>query len=36
MELAPCNWNDKKYYRGCVLAVYTDGGKILNELNFQN
>ena len=36
MELAPCNWNDKKYYRGCVLAVYTDGGKVLNELNFQN
>lgn len=36
LELAPCNWNDKKYYRGCVLAVYTDSGKVLNDLNFNN
>ncbi len=36
MEIAPCNWNDKKYYRGCVLAVYTEDGKVLNELNFNN
>ena len=36
IEIAPCNWNDKTYYRGCVLAVYTDNGKVLNELNFNN
>ena len=35
MELAPCNWNNKTYYRGCVLAVYTDNGKVVNNLNFQ-
>lgn len=35
LEIAPCNWNDKKYYRGCVLAVYTDNGKVVNNLNFQ-
>ena len=37
MEIAPCNWNDKKdNYRGCVLAVVLeDGTKILNTLNFQ-
>ncbi len=36
MEIAPCNWNDKKdNYRGCVLAVILeDGTKILNTLNF--
>ena len=36
MEIAPCNWNDKKYYRGCVLAVYTENGKVLNNLNFEH
>jgi len=35
LELAACNWNSKTYYRGCVLAVLTDGGKILNTLNFN-
>ncbi len=35
LEIAPCNWNDKNYYAGCVLAVYTDSGKVFNELNFQ-
>ena len=35
MELAPCNWNNKTYYAGCVLAVYTDGGKVMNTHNFQ-
>ena len=34
MELAACNWN-ANFYKGCVLAVYTENGKILNELNFQ-
>ena len=36
IEVAPCNWNEKTTYRGCVLAVVLeDGTKILNELNFQ-
>ena len=37
MEIAPCNWNNKKdEYRGCVLAVvHEDGTKTVNELNFQ-
>ena len=37
MEIAPCNWNDKKdNYRGCVLAVVLeDGTKVYNTLNFN-
>ena len=35
LEIAPCNWNNKTYYAGCVLAVYTADGKVLNELNFN-
>ncbi len=38
VEIAACNWNDKKdYWRGCALAVYLDdeGGKIYNTLNFD-
>jgi hypothetical protein len=36
VEIAACNWNDKSYYVGCVLAVVNaDGSKVLNELNFQ-
>ena len=33
-EVAACNWNDKNYYTGCVLAVVTQDGKVYNELNF--
>ena len=36
LELAPCNWNGKNYYAGCVLAVHTADGKVVNELNFAN
>ena len=36
LELAACNWNNKTYYAGCVLAVVTPDGKVLNELNFLN
>ncbi|MGN0998267.1 MAG: hypothetical protein ACI4PO_01785 [Faecousia sp.] len=37
VEIAPCNWNSKDYYTGCVLAViHEDGSKTPNELNFQN
>ena len=36
MEIAPCNWNNKTYYAGCVLAVVNpDGSKIVNTLNFN-
>ncbi|MGM9632398.1 MAG: hypothetical protein ACI3XL_04830 [Eubacteriales bacterium] len=34
VELAPCNWNNKTYWRGCVLSVITDDGQVYNELNF--
>lgn len=34
VEIAPCNWNDKNYYTGCVLSVITDSGKVVNQLNF--
>ena len=35
VEIAPCNWNAKNYYAGCVLAVRNaDGSKTCNELNF--
>ncbi len=36
LELAACNWNNKNYYVGCVLAVITEDGKVLNELNFNH
>ena len=37
VELAPCNWNSKSYYAGCVLAVILeDGTKVCNNLNFEN
>ncbi len=35
LELIPCNWNGKTYYAGCVLAVRTADGKVVNQLNFQ-
>ena len=37
VELAPCNWNSKSYYAGCVLAVILeDGTKVCNNLNFED
>lgn len=36
LELAPCNWNSKNYYAGCVLAVVLeDGTKVYNDYNFK-
>jgi len=36
VEIAPVNWNDKTYYRGCVISA-TDGEKtLINNLNFQD
>ena len=35
LEIAPCNWNDKSYWRGCAIAIrLADGTKIVNQLNF--
>ena len=37
VEIAPCNWNSKTYYTGCVLSViHEDGTKTYNTLNFDN
>ena len=37
VEINPCNWNNKTYYTGCVLAVINpDGSKTVNSLNFGN
>ena len=36
LEIAPCNWNDKTYWVGCVLAIrLEDGTKIMNTYNFD-
>ena len=36
VEIAPCNWNSKAGFAGCVLAVVNeDGTKVLNTLNFK-
>ena len=34
LEVAICDWNSKGN-KGCVLAVYTEDGKVINSLNFQ-
>lgn len=36
LEIAPCNWNDKNFWAGCALAVYTPDGKVMNTLNFDS
>ena len=35
VEVAACNWNDKKFWRGCVMSVITEDGKVYNTLNFD-
>lgn len=36
LEIAPCNWNNKGYWVGCVLAIRNeDGSKVYNTLNFD-
>ena len=35
IEIAPCNWNSKNHWKGCVLAVRTEDGKVYNQLNFD-
>ena len=37
LEVAPCNWNDKTAYKGCVLAlILEDGTKVYNTYNWNN
>ena len=36
LEIAPVNWNDKTYYRGCVISVTNGEKTIINNLNFQD
>lgn len=37
LEIAPCNWNDKTYWAGCVLAIRNeDGSKVMNTWVFDN
>ena len=36
IEVAPVNWNNKTYMRGCILSITTaDGEKVVNTYNFQ-
>ena len=36
-EVAVCNWNDKDYYTGCIIAVILeDGTRVVNNLHFAN
>lgn len=34
-EVAPCNWNSKNFFKGCILSVKdASGNKVVNTLNF--
>ena len=35
IEISPCNWNSKNHWKGCILAVRTEDGKVYNTLNFD-
>lgn len=36
MELVPCNWNNKSYYRVMLIAIHPEGqDKIVNDLYFR-
>ena len=35
-EIAPCNWNGKNYYAGCVISATVNGVKTINMLNFSS
>ena len=35
IELALCDWNAKGL-KGCILAIYTDDGKLINQVNFTD
>ncbi len=35
VEIAPCNWNGKSYYAGCIISVTDGTTTLVNNLNFQ-
>ena len=36
LEIMLCNWNDKNYYRGCIVSATDGTTTIVNTLNFDN
>lgn len=37
MEVAVCNWNNKKYFTACLLSITdSNGNKVMNTLNFNS
>ncbi len=34
-DIAPCNWNGKKYYTGCVLSATDGTTRVDNTLNYK-
>lgn len=36
LEIMLCNWNDKDYYRGCLVSATDGTTTIINTLNFDN
>ena len=37
VQVAACDWNNKTYYRGCVLSIILEEGtQIFNDYNFSN
>ncbi len=35
MDLALCDWNNKNNNVGCVVAIYVNGNRIVNDSNFK-
>lgn len=35
LEIAPCNWNGKTYYRGCILSASNGEKTLVNTCNFN-
>ncbi len=36
IEIAPCNWNSKDYYCGCILAIHLEDGTVIyGDSNFM-
>ena len=36
MAIALCDWNEAKFYKGCIISVMTETETIYNSLNFSN
>ena len=35
IEVAACNWNNKTYWRGCIISIITADGQVFNTYNFD-